>query len=62
MAEETGGNGGIIALYGVAIHQCIETGDREEMRKLATQAAAHVAEVSAALEKLIGALGSDYDK
>ena len=57
MAE---GNGHVVPLYGVPIHQCIERGDPEEMRKLAGEAAAHVAEVSAALEKLLAAIGG-YD-
>jgi hypothetical protein len=47
-------------LYAVPIHQCIESGDIDEMRKLAGEAEAHVAEVSEALEKLKAAIGS-YD-
>lgn len=56
MAEDNGGV--VVPLYGVPIHQCIERGDIEEMRKLAGEAAAHIAEVSAGLEKLLEAIGS----
>jgi hypothetical protein len=50
----------VVPLYGVPIHQCIERGDHDEMLKLAAEASAHVAEVSAALEKLVAAIGSSY--
>lgn len=46
----------VIPLYGVPIHQCIERGDIDEMRKLALEAAAHLAEVSAAQEKLLATI------
>jgi hypothetical protein len=51
---------GAVPLYGVIIHQCIENGDHDEMRRLAAEAAAHLSEVSAALEKLIAAIDSGY--
>jgi hypothetical protein len=41
-----------VPLYAVPIHQCIEHGDLEEMRKLSGEAEAHVAEVKDALDKL----------
>jgi hypothetical protein len=52
--------GTVVPLYGVPIHQCIERGDHDEMRKLAAEAAAHLSEVSAALEKLLAAINSSY--
>lgn len=52
---------GAVPLYGVIIHQCIDGGNQAEMRKLAAEAAAHLADVSSALEKLIAAIDSGYD-
>jgi HPt (histidine-containing phosphotransfer) domain-containing protein len=36
--------GHIVPLYGVAIHQACESGDLDEMRKLAAQAEEHLAQ------------------
>lgn len=44
-----------VPLYGVTIHHAVDKGDLEEMRKLADEAEAHLADygdVKAALEKL----------
>jgi hypothetical protein len=45
-------SGNPVALYGVAIHQCIERGDLEDMKKVAADAEAHLGEVREALDKL----------
>lgn len=45
-------SGNLVPLYGVAIHQCIEGGDLEEMRQLSADAETHLAEVQGALDKL----------
>lgn len=45
-------SGNPVALYGVAIHQCIERGDLDDMKKVAADAEAHLGEVREALDKL----------
>jgi Domain of unknown function (DUF1843) len=45
-------SGNPVALYGVAIHQCIDRGDLGEMKKLSADAEAHLGEVKDALDKL----------
>jgi len=45
-------SGNPVALYGVAIHQCIERGDLGEMKQLSADAETHLGEVKDALDKL----------
>jgi hypothetical protein len=61
-------SGGIVPLYGVAIHQACERGDLDEMRKLAAEAEEHLAQygdVPKAYEELkaeIAKHDSDYER
>lgn len=41
-----------VVLYGVAIHQCIERGDLDEMKRLSADAETRLSEVREALDKL----------
>jgi hypothetical protein len=45
-------SGNPVALYGVAIHQCIDRGELEDMKKVAADAEVHLGEVREALDKL----------
>lgn len=48
----------IVALYAVPIYNAIKRGDAAEMKKLATQARKHVADVTSALAALDKKLGA----